>query len=255
MSDSLPQIDVESTNSVVVTERFRSLLSMAMVSNNYSQRKLCEALGITMGTIQKYFRGKICPFQVRGIVIQRLATALGVSIDSVYEYLTNGEFKSSITLEDVVSYIKAHGKDELPQILAACTEASAPQVAGTSSSIHPSEQMPEAKSFNDSEATRFAGIITELFTTFVERRGGSSMSAWTILHKQLESINCNEKEVECLHDLAFGMLDLDGAKMTNCINHFHGRYEKVCPMVQVLYDQEELSDCRPKMDQAIAIVS
>jgi hypothetical protein len=51
------------------------------------------------------------------------------------------------------------------------------------------------------------------------------------------------------------MGEMDGARLTNCVKGFRGRFEKVCPMVEVLYDKEELSDCRSKMDQAIAMVS
>ena len=43
----------------VEADRFSQALTMAMVKNQYSQRKLCEAMDITMGTMTKYFKGKI----------------------------------------------------------------------------------------------------------------------------------------------------------------------------------------------------
>tara|TARA_B100001121_G_scaffold269546_1_gene254193 strand:+ start:1919 stop:2680 length:762 start_codon:yes stop_codon:yes gene_type:complete len=252
MTDQFHESPETADSNAIDTERFRSLLTMAMVSNSYSQRKLCEHLGITMGTIQKYFKGKISPFQVRGLTMGRLADCLGVSIDSIYQYLQHGEFKSTISLEDVVSYIKAHGRKELPQILAACSEAS---TAEEQSQVLSTQATTADRGYTDEEASQFERCLSELFTAFVQERGASSLIAWNYIQAELSALKCNDDEIGHLHDLAFGMKELTGDDLTKCRDMFAGRFDSPCPLVSVLKTVPEKDSLRHKLEEISEVIA
>ena len=55
-------------------ERFVQSLKQALIANKYSQRELCEALGITIGTLTKYLRGAVDPYKVGVAIMRNLAT-------------------------------------------------------------------------------------------------------------------------------------------------------------------------------------
>ena len=83
---------------------------MAMVKNQYSQRKLCEAMDITMGTMTKYFKGKITD-KVNVRIMHRLAKALGITTDNLLAFIETGEYKSELTIDDVAAWIRTHGQE------------------------------------------------------------------------------------------------------------------------------------------------
>ena len=101
-----------------INRRFVNALTTALVSNRYSQRKLCAEIGVTIGTMTKYMRGSINPFKVGTEVQERLARSLGQSLTSLLAYYRTGEYASQITREDVTSWIRSEGaQEDIPFIL------------------------------------------------------------------------------------------------------------------------------------------
>jgi len=121
MPKAHPEISKPTTDSVeqsVLNQRFVNALNTALVSNRYSQRKLCADIGVTIGTMTKYMRGSINPFKVGTEVQERLAAALGVNLPSLLAYYRTGEYASHITREDVTSWIRSEGaQSDIPFIL------------------------------------------------------------------------------------------------------------------------------------------
>jgi transcriptional regulator with XRE-family HTH domain len=113
-----------SETELVQIKRFIKAISQALVSNGFSQRDLCERLGISVGTLTKYLRGAVAPMRV-GLGIQRgLAEQLGVTVDALATYYTDGEYATAVTLDDVASWIRSDaGQKDLPQIMASLQEA------------------------------------------------------------------------------------------------------------------------------------
>lgn len=116
-------VDSEAINHVShgqaeINRRFVNALTTALVSNRYSQRKLCAEIGVTIGTMTKYMRGSINPFKVGTEVQERLARSLGQSLSSLLAYYRTGEYASQITREDVTSWIRSEGaQEDIPFIL------------------------------------------------------------------------------------------------------------------------------------------
>jgi transcriptional regulator with XRE-family HTH domain len=104
---------------------FAAALRQAMVLHGWSERRLALELGITIGTTQKYFRGKVHPLRVSTQVNQRLAYLLGVTLDALVRFYGTGEYESDLGFEDVVSWVRSSaGSEHMAGILDAISAAS-----------------------------------------------------------------------------------------------------------------------------------
>lgn len=117
-------VERHSETELVQIKRFIKAISQALVSNGFSQRDLCERLGISVGTLTKYLRGAVAPLRV-GLGIQKgLADQLGVTIDALVAYYVEGAYATAVTLDDVASWIRSDaGQGDLPQLMASLQEA------------------------------------------------------------------------------------------------------------------------------------
>jgi transcriptional regulator with XRE-family HTH domain len=106
-------------------ERFVLALREAMVKHRFSERKLGEALEITIGTTQKYFKKIVHPFNVSTRVNRNLALLLGVSIDGLMRYYERGDYDTRTTFTEVVSWLRSNaGQEHMAPILEAMSEVS-----------------------------------------------------------------------------------------------------------------------------------
>ena len=109
----------------LINDRFVNALKQALVSNRFSQRKLCTEIGVTIGTMTKYMRGSINPFKVGTEVQERLAQSLGVSLPSLLTYYRTGDYASQITRGEVTSWIRSEGaQEDIPFLLDATSAVS-----------------------------------------------------------------------------------------------------------------------------------
>ena len=77
-------------------------LKQALIANKYSQRELCEALGITIGTLTKYLRGSVDPSKVGVAIMRKLAHELGLTTNTLMDYFDfTGEYRSTLSIDDV----------------------------------------------------------------------------------------------------------------------------------------------------------
>lgn len=107
------------------TQRLAAALRQAMVQHGFSERKLATALGITIGTTQKYFRGRVEPMRVSTGISRELARLLGVTLDALVHFYETGEWSSKVTFEEVVSWLRSEaGVEHMAPILRAMGDAS-----------------------------------------------------------------------------------------------------------------------------------
>lgn len=105
-------------------ERFAQALRQAMVLNGWSERRLGGELGITIGTTQKYFRGKVHPMNVATRINRLLARHLGVSLDGLVAFYEGGPLESTLTFEQVVTWVRSNaGSEHLGSLVCAMSEA------------------------------------------------------------------------------------------------------------------------------------
>tara|TARA_R100001443_G_scaffold59117_1_gene69499 strand:+ start:1020 stop:1802 length:783 start_codon:yes stop_codon:yes gene_type:complete len=115
------------TNPAQVSERkklFVRAINQALVVGKCSQRTLCTRLDITIGTLNKYRREMVDPFDVKTRITRGLAAQLGVTTESLYNYFDTGEYGDQVDIDVVSSWIKSEsGTDDLPKILNALSES------------------------------------------------------------------------------------------------------------------------------------
>ncbi len=142
-------------------ERFVQSLKQALVANKYSQRELCEALGITIGTLTKYLRGAVDPSKVGVTIMRNLAKELGFTTNTLLNYFETGEYQSSLTIDDVASWIRSEaGHADLPALLTAMsqsTEKAAP-VDPLNSVADPLPASPVGH-YTDEQAKHFQSVL------------------------------------------------------------------------------------------------
>ena len=107
-------------------ERFiKALRTALMTPPELSQRDLCAAIGVSIGSMSKYLRGEVSPFKV-GLEIQsKLAKVLGHSLDSLMLYYETGEWESDLSLEDVTSWLQSQaGAEDFAAVMQSLAVAS-----------------------------------------------------------------------------------------------------------------------------------
>lgn len=95
-----------------------------MARNRWSERHLAGELGITIGTTQKYFRGKVHPLSVQTRVSHKLARVLGITLDALVRFYETGEYASDLSFAEVVSWVRSSaGLEHLGPMLDAMSSA------------------------------------------------------------------------------------------------------------------------------------
>ena len=109
------------TNPAQVSERkklFVRAINQALVVGKCSQRTLCTRLDITIGTLNKYRREMVDPFDVKTRITRGLAAQLGVTTESLYNYFDTGNYGDQVDIDVVSSWIKSEsGAEDLSKIL------------------------------------------------------------------------------------------------------------------------------------------
>lgn len=114
----------KSTEELEQVQRFIKSLNQALVSNGFSQRDLCQELGISIGTMTKYLRGEVPPLRVGTGIQYQLARQLGVTLDALVSYYESGQYVTGVGVDDVASWIRSDaGQRDLPQIMASLQDA------------------------------------------------------------------------------------------------------------------------------------
>lgn len=112
-------------NDQEVIERFGMALRQAMVANGMSERRMAAALGITIGTTQKYFRGVVHPMKVATGINQKLAALLGITLDALLCFYETGKYENPVSFPEVVGWVRSQaGIEHLTPILEAMSQAS-----------------------------------------------------------------------------------------------------------------------------------
>ena len=116
--------DLSDASREIKVQRFIRVLNQAQVANHFTQRQLCAQLGITIGTMTKYLRGAVNPDRVATEIQAALAKQVGVTLDSLLAYYETGEYRSTLTMDDIISFINSEvGQAEMPKLLAAMSNA------------------------------------------------------------------------------------------------------------------------------------
>lgn len=237
MSFDLP----EKASATQQKERFVQSLKQALIANKYSQRELCEALGITIGTLTKYLRGAVDPSKVGVAIMRNLAKELGFTTNTLLNYFETGEYQSSLTIDDVASWIRSEaGHADLPVLLTAMsqtTEGLAPV-----EHVNSVAEVSTFAGYKDEDAAEWSAKMQSAVKELCSAVGTSAREVWSMVEEKLHSNALTREELDLLWDVAIGGRVLTGAELTQARSVFLGRTQFGCPLNDALSQFEELSD-------------
>ncbi len=217
-------------------ERFVQSLSQALMANKYSRREHCEALGITIGTLTKYLRGAVDPSKVGVAIMRNLAKELGLTTNALMDYFESGEYRSSLSIDDVASWIRSEaGQQDLPALLMALQENAASAV----STIQPSTELkkpekPAWPGYTDLEAEAWCTNIHDCLKHLAAKQGKSLRGVWPSVEAELIRLELTSDEIDFAWELAVAGDVVTGEQLTEARGHFEGRFEEPCPLMIAL---------------------
>ena len=225
-------------------DRFVQSLKQALIANKYSQRELCEALGITIGTLTKYLRGSVDPSKVGVAIMRKLAHELGLTTNALMDYFDSGEYRSTLSIDDVASWIRSEaGQQDLPALLLALQENAASAV----STIQPSTDLkkPAWPGYTDLEAEEWCTNIHDCLKHLAVRQGKSLRGVWPAVEAELIGLELTSDEIDFAWELAVAGDVVTGEQLTEARGRYEGRFDEPCPLTIALKKFEDLDGYKP----------
>jgi len=206
-------------------QRFIESLNQAMVMHQISQRKLGDEMGVSIGTITKYLRGEVNPFDVRTRITRNLAGLLGITPDALFDYYDTGEYKNTLTIKDVESWIRSTSETkDLPRILAA--------LSASQKNIQKQESEEEEKVVTPppiptaEELKRFGSLLAEHFQAIRKYEVLNTREVWQLFTDQDYAKGIKQDDLNDVQDILTGEMPVT-AKIVEKFGAAYGR----CPIV------------------------
>ena len=224
-------------------ERFVQSLKQALIANKYSQRELCEALGITIGTLTKYLRGAVDPSKVGVAIMRKLAKELGFTTNTLLNYFETGEYQSSLTIDDVASWIRSEaGQADLPTLLTAMSAST--EKTSLVEPLNNVADVPAFAGYSDAEAAEWSENMRGTFKELASALSTSAREVWSMVEEKLVRNSLTRSEIDLCWDVAIGGKVFTGEDLTQARSMFIGRSRFGCPLNDVLAEFDEISDSK-----------
>ena len=185
------------------TDRFVVLLKEILVKKGISQRELSRRLGIKIGTLTRYLKGDVNPYDVKLGIQRALTEELGVTMAALYARLDGTDAPSDLSVKDVSSWIRSTATPEdMATLFQSQQEAQLRHLERLTTSNKTSR--PGWIPVDDERADVISGLQNHFFEKISEAKGLSKKEAWTQLKAHFE-IFLNDKEMSKMQEVAFGM--------------------------------------------------
>ena len=227
-------------------DRFVQSLKQALIANKYSQRELCEALGITIGTLTKYLRGSVDPSKVGVAIMRKLAHELGLTTNALLDYFESGEYRSTLSIDDVASWIRSEaGQQDLPALLSALQDnaASAVNIVQPAAELKKSE--PAWPGYTDIEAEEWCTNIHDCLKHLAAKQGKSLRGIWPAVEAELTGLELTTDEIDFAWELAVAGDVVSGKQLTEARGRYEGRFEEPCPLTIAFKKFDDLDGYKP----------
>ena len=185
------------------TDRFVVLLKEILVKKGISQRELSRRLGIKIGTLTRYLKGDVNPYDVKLGIQRALTEEMGVTMDALYAKLDGTDAPSDLSVKDVSSWIRSTATPEdMATLFQSQQEAQLRHLERLT--VGAKTTRPGWIQIDDERAEVISGLQNHFFETISQAKGLSKREAWTQLRSHLE-IFMNDKEMSKMQEVAFGM--------------------------------------------------
>jgi len=235
--------DTANTQKELRIERFKSVLTEAMITNQYTQRKLCEELGITIGTMTKYLRGAVDPNRVATEIQAALAKTLGKTTDALLHYYASGDYGSELTMQQVVSWCTSQmAQSDIPVLLAAISRGSDPLLKGIDPAALPPAQ--ESAGVTEADVELFSQMISGAMQ-LLNDKGINQRKAWRQIAFQLDEMECTDQEIDDIQSMFNGEIEYSVEWLQEKLTHFRAKGFDNCPCIKALESFDVLVDYKP----------
>ncbi len=185
------------------TDRFVTLLKEILVKKGISQRELSRRLGIKIGTLTRYLKGDVNPYDVKLGIQRALTEEMGFTMAALYARLDGTDAPSDLSVKDVSSWIRSTATPEdMATLFQSQQEAQLRHLERLTTSNKTSR--PGWIPIDDERAEVVSSLQNHFFEKISEAKGLSKKEAWTQLKAHFE-IFLHEKEMSKMHEVAFGM--------------------------------------------------
>ena len=185
------------------TDRFVVLLKEILVKKGISQRELSRRLGIKIGTLTRYLKGDVNPYDVKLGIQRALTEELGVNMAALYARLDGTDAPSDLTVKDVSSWIRSTATPEdMATLFQSQQEAQLRHLERLTVGVKTTR--PGWIPIDEERAEAISGLQNHFFEKISEAKGLSKKEAWKQLKAHFE-IFLNDKEMSKMHEVAFGM--------------------------------------------------
>ena len=233
--------DTANTQKELRIERFKSVLTESMITNQYTQRKLCDELGITIGTMTKYLRGAVDPNRVATEIQAALAKSLGKTTDALLHFYESGDYGSELTMQQVVSWCTSQmSQGDIPVLLAAISRGSDPLLKGS----EPPALPQTVRGVTEADAALFGQMISGAMQLLNEK-GINERKAWRQIAFQLDEMECEEQEISDIQSMFNGEVEYSVEWLQAKFTHFRAKGFDNCPCITALKSFDVLADFKP----------
>ena len=185
------------------TERFVTLLKEILVKKGISQRELSRRLGIKIGTLTRYLKGDVNPYDVKLGIQRALTEELGVTMAALYARLDGTDAPSDLTVKDVSSWIRSTATPEdMATLFQSQQEAQLRHLERLTSGVKTTR--PGWIPIDEERAEAISGLQNHFFEKISEAKGLNKREAWAQLKSHFD-IFLNDKEMAKMQEVAFGM--------------------------------------------------
>lgn len=234
----------QKSDNATEVKRFIESLNQAMVMHQISQRKLGNEMGVSIGTITKYLRGEVNPFDVRTRITRNLAGLLGITPDALFDYYDTGEYKNTLTIKDVESWIRSTSETkDLPRILAALSASQKniqkQEPEEKKEKVVTPPPVPTAK-----ELKKFGSLLVEHLQTIRKYEVLNTREVWQLFTAQDYAKGIKQDDLDDVQDILTGEIPVT-AKI---IERFGGAYGR-CPVIATFRAMSKA----PMTDELVAL--
>lgn len=185
------------------TERFVALLKELLIRKGISQRELSRRLGIKIGTLTRYLKGDVNPYDVKLGIQRALTEECGINMVALYARLDGVDAPTELSVKDVSSWIRSTATlEDMATLFQSQQEAQLRLLADLNSA-----NKTEASGWIpvDNERAEVMSALQNLqFEQVAETKGLSKRDAWIRLKGHVE-LFLNDEEVSKCHEVVFGM--------------------------------------------------
>ena len=185
------------------TERFVTLLKEILVKKGISQRELSRRLGVKIGTLSRYLKGDVNPYDVKLGIQRALTEELGITMAALYSRLDGIEAPSDLSVKDVSSWIRSTATPEdMAQLFQSQQEAQLRHLERLTAGAKTTR--PGWIPIDEERAEAISGLQNFFFEKISEAKGLNKREAWAQLKPHFD-IFLNDKEISKMQEVAFGM--------------------------------------------------